>query len=132
MRTTKKKRRSSKAPAAKLQRATRAFVTPMAAQVVTRLPEGNEWVYELKFDGYRALLLKDGQRVEIRSRKNRDLTKTCGSERPEAKYQSVRNPGVMAARPIATRISVGAAAQMLAFAAIVQAQTQVDPKLTEV
>ena len=40
----------------------------MAAQVVKRLPEGDEWVYELKFDGYRALLLKDGQRVEIRSR----------------------------------------------------------------
>jgi hypothetical protein len=50
------------------QRTSPAFVTPMAAQVVKRLPEGNEWVYELKFDGYRALLLKDGQRVEIRSR----------------------------------------------------------------
>jgi hypothetical protein len=31
-------------------------------------------MYELKFDGYRALLLKDGQRVEIRSWKNKDLT----------------------------------------------------------
>jgi ATP-dependent DNA ligase len=36
-----------------------AFVTPMAAQVVKRLPEGDEWVYELKFDGYRALIIKD-------------------------------------------------------------------------
>ena len=76
MRTTKKKRRSStKAPAATLQRTTPAFVTPMAAQVVKRLPESDDWIYELKFDGYRALLLKDGTRVEIRSRKNRDLTK---------------------------------------------------------
>jgi bifunctional non-homologous end joining protein LigD len=52
-----------------------AFVTPMAAQVVKRLPDGDEWVYELKFDGYRALILKDHGRVEVRSRKNKDLTR---------------------------------------------------------
>jgi bifunctional non-homologous end joining protein LigD len=52
-----------------------AFITPMAAQVVKQLPEGNEWGYELKFDGYRALILKDYDRVEIRSRKNKDLTR---------------------------------------------------------
>ena len=46
----------------------------MAAQVVKRLPEGGDWVYELKFDGYRALIIKDEQRVELRSRKNKDLT----------------------------------------------------------
>jgi bifunctional non-homologous end joining protein LigD len=55
------------------QRTSPAFVTPMAAQVVKRLPEGDDWVYELKFDGYRALIIKDGQRVELRSRKNKDL-----------------------------------------------------------
>jgi bifunctional non-homologous end joining protein LigD len=47
----------------------------MAAQVVKKLPEGDDWTYELKFDGYRALLLKDGKRVEIRSRKNKDFTR---------------------------------------------------------
>ena len=46
----------------------------MAAQVVKRLPEGDDWIYELKFDGYRALIIKDKQRVELRSRKNKDLT----------------------------------------------------------
>jgi bifunctional non-homologous end joining protein LigD len=51
------------------------FITPMAAQVVTQLPEGPDWLHELKFDGYRALLLKDGEQVEIRSRKNNDLTR---------------------------------------------------------
>ena len=45
----------------------------MAAQVVKRLPEGDDWTYELKFDGYRALIIKVGQRVELRSRKNKDL-----------------------------------------------------------
>ena len=47
----------------------------MAAQVVKRLPDGDDWVYELKFDGYRALVIKDHDGVEIRSRKNKDLTK---------------------------------------------------------
>ena len=47
------------------QRTSPAFVTPMAAQVVKRLPEGDDWIYELKFDGYRALIIKDEQRVEI-------------------------------------------------------------------
>jgi ATP-dependent DNA ligase len=46
----------------------------MAAQVVKRLPEGDDWIYELKFDGYRALIIKDKQQVELRSRKNKDLT----------------------------------------------------------
>lgn len=46
----------------------------MAAQVVDRLPEGDDWLYEVKFDGYRALLIKNVQRVQIRSRNNKDLT----------------------------------------------------------
>jgi bifunctional non-homologous end joining protein LigD len=51
-----------------------AFITPMAAQVVKKLPDGDDWIYELKFDGYRALIIKDKQQVEVRSRKNKDLT----------------------------------------------------------
>jgi bifunctional non-homologous end joining protein LigD len=46
----------------------------MAARVVDKLPEGDEWLYEVKFDGYRALLLKDGDKVRIRSRNDKDLT----------------------------------------------------------
>jgi ATP-dependent DNA ligase len=38
-----------------------------------KLPEGDDWTYELKFDGYRALIIKDEQQVELRSRKNKDL-----------------------------------------------------------
>ena len=33
----------------------------MAAQVVKELPEGDDWVYELKFDGYRALRPESGR-----------------------------------------------------------------------
>lgn len=46
----------------------------MAAHVVNALPEGEEWIYEVKFDGYRALLLKNGDDVRIRSRNDKDLT----------------------------------------------------------
>lgn len=50
----------------------------MAARVVDRLPEGDDWLYEVKFDGYRALLIKDGERVRIRSRNDKDMTGTYG------------------------------------------------------
>jgi len=53
-----------------------AFVTPMAAQAVKELPEGDAWLYEPKLDGYRALLLKDGPRLQILSRNHKDLTQT--------------------------------------------------------
>ncbi len=46
----------------------------MAAQSVKRLPEGKEWLYEPKLDGYRALVLKKGTEVRILSRNERDLT----------------------------------------------------------
>jgi bifunctional non-homologous end joining protein LigD len=46
----------------------------MAARVVAALPDGPNWMYEVKFDGYRALLIKNGERVWIRSRNDKDLT----------------------------------------------------------
>ena len=46
----------------------------MTARVVTTLPEGPEWIYEVKLDGYRALLLKHGSEVRIRSRREKPLS----------------------------------------------------------
>ena len=63
------KKRPTRVPRFADPRQPPAFVTPMAAQVVKKLPEGDDWIYELKFDGYRALIIKDEQRVEVRSRK---------------------------------------------------------------
>ncbi len=50
------------------------FVTPMAAVASRTLPEGSEWTYEVKWDGYRALIIKDGTQVRILSRNRKDLT----------------------------------------------------------
>src|SRR5215469_12784287 len=44
-----------------------SFVEPMKALPVTDLPVGN-WLYEMKFDGYRALAFKAGKEVRLISR----------------------------------------------------------------
>ena len=51
------------------------FIPPMAAELVDRLPEGDDWMYELKLDGYRALVIKNGDEVQLRSRNDKDLTR---------------------------------------------------------
>lgn len=48
----------------------------MLALPGTTLPTGPEWSYEVKWDGYRALIEKRGSRVVIRSRRAADLTGT--------------------------------------------------------
>ncbi len=50
------------------------FVTPMGAVAVKQLPEGADWLYEVKFDGYRVLIIKDGTRVRLQSRNEKALT----------------------------------------------------------
>src|SRR5260370_42528485 len=39
-----------------------------------KLPDGDAWCYELKFDGYRALAIKTARRVHLRSRNDNDFT----------------------------------------------------------
>jgi bifunctional non-homologous end joining protein LigD len=46
----------------------------MKATAVTELPEGDEWTYEVKWDGYRALALKHGDDVRLLSLKEKNLT----------------------------------------------------------
>jgi bifunctional non-homologous end joining protein LigD len=39
----------------------------------SELPEGAEWSYEVKLDGYRALAIKTDGKVELRSRNDKDF-----------------------------------------------------------
>jgi bifunctional non-homologous end joining protein LigD len=39
------------------------------------LPRGDQWLYELKFDGFRGLAIKEGKKVRLYSRNGRDLSK---------------------------------------------------------
>ncbi len=49
------------------------FVEPMMAKLVAAPPPG-KWLYEIKFDGWRALALKSGSAVQLYSRNRTDFT----------------------------------------------------------
>ncbi len=49
------------------------FVEPMLAKPVSELPEGANWRYEVKWDGYRALAINDGREPLLLSRRNNSL-----------------------------------------------------------
>jgi bifunctional non-homologous end joining protein LigD len=50
------------------------FVEPMKAQLVDSTQPG-DWIYEIKFDGYRALALRGGSETRVLSRNQKDLGK---------------------------------------------------------
>jgi bifunctional non-homologous end joining protein LigD len=50
------------------------FVEPMKAKLVASMPVG-DWIYEVKFDGYRALAIRRGPATKLLSRNQKDLGK---------------------------------------------------------
>jgi bifunctional non-homologous end joining protein LigD len=65
-----KKRRSAPLP---------EFVEPMKARLAAHPPRAREWLYEIKFDGFRALALRGSDEARLLSRNEKDL----GAKFPE-------------------------------------------------
>jgi bifunctional non-homologous end joining protein LigD len=57
-----------------IQKAKAKFIEPMLLLRTEALPEGSEWQYELKLDGYRAIAIKTDGKVQLRSRNNNDFS----------------------------------------------------------
>jgi ATP-dependent DNA ligase len=57
----------------------------MLLERASELPEGTEWLHELKLDGYRAIAFRSGERIHLRSRKRQRLQRSilCDFEGPE-------------------------------------------------
>jgi bifunctional non-homologous end joining protein LigD len=69
--------RKSKAISAKTPAATSSsarFIEPMLLLRTDALPDGEQWLYELKLDGYRAIAFKRDGIVHLRSRNDNDFS----------------------------------------------------------
>jgi len=65
-------------------------VKPMMATAARSLPLGREWSYEVKWDGYRAQIVKDGARIALASRNLKDITGTFRGVAAAAKTLAAR------------------------------------------
>ncbi len=48
---------------------------PMEAEPVDDLPRGKGWLYEPKYDGFRCLAFRDGDKVDLQSKKQKSLNR---------------------------------------------------------
>ena len=48
-------------------------VEPMLAKLTNDLPAGDGWLFEPKWDGFRAIVFREGERVYVQSRDLRPL-----------------------------------------------------------
>lgn len=71
-----KQRKGNNDPMPKIQE-------PQLATLVQQAPEGEEWVHEIKFDGYRAITHIENGKVKVRTRRGNDWTD---------KFSAIANP----------------------------------------
>jgi len=75
---TRVPRRSATKQAAKKRKGSKseppAFIAPQLCRLVDRPPSGQEWVHEVKFDGYRVQMRVHNETVTLRARKGLDWT----------------------------------------------------------
>src|SRR5436189_5027320 len=58
-----------------MKRTIPAVLLPMEAESVEEIPSGPGWQYEPKWDGFRCLAFRDGERVELQSKAGQSLTR---------------------------------------------------------
>src|SRR3954470_1336127 len=61
-----------RSPLARDRRSPPGFIQPCQPTLSETVPTGPEWIHELKHDGFRLMVLKDGDRVRLWSRNGRD------------------------------------------------------------
>lgn len=50
------------------------FIPPLMPTLVEKPPEGDDWIHEVKFDGYRSQIVRDAEGVRIFTRRGLDWT----------------------------------------------------------
>jgi ATP-dependent DNA ligase len=50
-------------------------IEPMETRQAARIPEGDEWTYEPKWDGFRCVAFRDGGEIELQSKSGESLTR---------------------------------------------------------
>jgi DNA ligase D-like protein (predicted ligase) len=57
------------------EKITARFIEPMLLRATEQLPDGPQFAYELKLDGFRAQAIKSGGKVHLRSRNDKDFNR---------------------------------------------------------
>jgi bifunctional non-homologous end joining protein LigD len=68
------------------QRAMPAVIQPMLASIIEKSFDNPDWLFEIKWDGYRAITFIDGGRTRLVSRNQNDLTSQFAELATLAKY----------------------------------------------
>jgi ATP-dependent DNA ligase len=50
-------------------------VSPMLSKAAAEIPAGEGWHYEPKWDGFRCIVFRDGDQIELASRNERPFTR---------------------------------------------------------
>src|SRR5712672_369471 len=84
----------------KIKRLPAGFVVPAQPVKASKPPSGADWVHEIKHDGYRLIVRRDGPRVGLYTRNANDLTArlpaiAAAAERIEAKSFTIDGDAVV-------------------------------------